>query len=379
MATTAPATKSAQKAQQPAQPFRAGTQATVQSTGFNYSQALSASTYPFPMWQVPPSNILRCIYLEVSATTSGNSATVAFAGDAPLNVFQSVNFADAGGTSIVGSFDSYTLAMVMKYGGYSNNSDPRANAVYKATTGSGSTGGSFNLVFRIPVEVVSRTGIGSLQNQSTNSPFTLSLTLNTSSAIYSTAPTTLPSVSVVGSIGGYWKGSNAAASQTPRAYGTTSYWNRAAIMGLNGSANIQLPNVGLGNPVRNLMFVNYATGAARSDADFPNPLQVTFRGNNLVQLDQNLWKFLMSEAFDFTSGTQDAAEGLDTGVYVIPFDQDFGLEPGAELGNGYLGTNVGDAIGLIGSWPASSTLYEVINFLAVKGAATQVQSQASGS
>lgn len=309
----------------------------------------------------------------MTCTTSGNSATTAFQGDAPLNVFSTVNFADAGGTSIVGSFDSYTLAMVQKYGGYAQNSDPRANAQYKATTGTAATGGSFNIVFKIPVEIVSRTGIGSLQNQSTNSPFTLQLTVNTSAAVYSTAPTTLAAVTVVGSVGGYWKGSNAAASQTPRAYGTTSYWNRTSITGLNGAANIQLPNVGLGNPVRNLMFIDYDTGSARSDAHFPNPLQVTFRGNNLVQLDQNLWKFLMSEGFFMTSATQDGPLGLDTGVYVLPFNVDFDYSPGAETGSGYLVTNVGDSIGLIGSWGASSTLYEVINFLAVKGAPTSVQ------
>lgn len=370
MATTAPA-KSGSQAPQQLQPFRAGTQPTVQSTGFNYTGQSFGTT--LSLWQVPPSNILRCIYLEVSATASGNSATVAFQGDAPLNIFSTVNFADAGGTSIVGSFDSYTLAMVQKYGGYANNSDPRANAVYKATTGSGGSGGSFNIVFRIPVEIVSRTGIGSLQNQSTNSPFTLQLVLNTSALVYATPPTTVPTVSVVGSVGGYWKGSNAAASQTPRAYGTTSYWNRTAIMGLNGAANIQLPNVGLGNPVRNLMFINYATGSTRSDNDFPSPLQVTFRGNNLVQLDQNLWKDLMSEAYFLTGTTQDAALGLDTGVYILPFDQDFDYSPGSETGSGYLTTNVGDSIGLIGSWAASSTLYEVINFLAVKGATSQVQ------
>lgn len=373
MATTAPA-KSGSQAPPQLQPFRAGTQPTVASTGFNQTtSALGATTQNLPLWQIPPSNILRCIYLEVTCVTSGNSATVAFQGDAPLNVFQTVNFADAGGTSIVGSFDSYTLAMVQKYGGYANNSDPRANAQYKATTGSGGTGGSFTIVFRIPVEIVSRTGIGSLQNQSTNSPFTLQLTVNTSTAIYSTAPTTLAAVTVVGSVGGYWKGSNAAASQTPRAYGTTSYWNRAAVMGLNGAANIQLPNIGLGNPVRNLMFIDYDTGSARSDTHFPSPLQVTFRGNNLVQLDQTLWKFLMSESYFMTSSTQDAALGLDTGVYVLPFNQDFDYTPGSETGSGYLVTNVGDSIGLIGTWGASSTLYEVINYLAVKGAPTSVQ------
>src|SRR5581483_1846889 len=215
--------------------------------------------------------------------------------DAPLNVFSTVNFADAGGTSIVGSFDSYTLAMVQKWGGYAASSDPRNNAAYSATTGSGGTGGSFNVVLRIPVEVVNRTGIGSLQNQSTNSPLTLSLTLNSSGNIYSTAPTTLGSVTVTARLGGYWKGSNSAAAQVPQAFGTTSYWNRTSIAALNGASQFQLPNLGLGNPLRSLVFLNYATGGARTSTNFPDPLEIDFRGNKLYQVSQNLWKFLMSE------------------------------------------------------------------------------------
>lgn len=374
MATAAPAKPGTKQQAPQQQPFRAGTQPTVAATGYSQSLTPGASSQQYPMWQIPPSNILRCIYLEVSCTTSSNSASVAFAGDAPFNALQTVNFADAGGTSIVGSFDGYTLAMVQKYGGYTNNPDPRANAVYKATTGSSGSGGSFSYVVRIPVEVVSRTAIGSLQNQTTNSPFTLQLTLNTSSAIYSTAPTTLAAVTVTGWVGGYWQGQNAAASPTPKAYGTTSYHNRASYPALDGSMTVQFGPIGLGNPWRNLLFLNYATGGARSDSDFPTSVQLTFRGNNLLQTDQNLWKWMMSEAYGFTGATQDAALGLDTGVYVVPFDQDFGLEPGAETGAGYLQTNVGDSVQFIGTFGASSTLYTVINFLAVKGATTQVQS-----
>lgn len=328
---------------------------------------MTAATQDLPQWQIPPSNILRCVYLEVAAT--GGSGTAVFQADAPLNIFQTVNFADAGGTSIVGSFDSYTLAMVMKWGGYDNNGDPRANATYSTNT----TGGLFNLVFKIPVEIVNRTGVGALQNTSTNSPLTLSLTLNSSSGVYSTAPTTLPSVKVTARLGGYWKGSNAAASQTPSAFGSTSYWNRTSIQSLSGASQFQLPNLGLGNPLRNLVFMNYATGGARSSADFPDPIEIDFRGNKLFQSSQNLWKYLMSAAYDLESTTADAANGLDTGVFVLPFDKDFGFAPGEELGNSYLTTSVGDSIQLIGSWAASSTLYELVNFFAVKGAVSAVQ------
>lgn len=376
MATTtaAPAKPGTTQQAPQLQPFRAGTQPTVAATGYNQTLTMTTATQQFPQWQIPPSNILRCIYLEVVGTTSGNTASVAFEGDAPFNALQTINFADAGGTSIVGSFDGYTLAMIQKYGGYVNNGDPRANAQYSAKTGSGATGGSFSYVVRIPVEVVSRTAIGSLQNQSTNSPFTLQLTLNSSGNVYSTAPTSEPSVTVTGWVGGYWQGSNSAASPTPKAYGTTSYWNRASYPALDGGMTVQFGPIGLGNPWRNLLMVNYATGGARSDSDFPTNVQMTFRGNNLLQTDQNLWKWMMSEAYGFDGTTQDAANGLDTGVYAIPFDQDFGFAPGAETGAAYLQTNVGDSVQLIGTFGASSTLYTVINFLAVKGATTQVQS-----
>lgn len=353
-------------------PFRGGTQPTVRATGYSQTVTLDTATQDLADYEIAPTNILRVIYIEVTATASGNTATVAFEPDAPLNILSTINFQDSGGTSIVGSFDTFTLAMAQKYFGYSANGDPRNNAVYSVTTGSGATAGSFNVVFRIPVEAVARTGVGSLQNQTTQSPFVLSATVNKLSAIYSTAPTSAPSVKVSYRLGGYWNGSNAGYSPTPKAFGTTQYINRSSIPGLNGASQFQLPNNGLGNPIRNLMFVNYATGAARSGADFPDPIQITFRGNNLVQYSQNLWQAEMSEMFGLP-GAIDTGTGLDTGVFTLPFTHDFGLLPGAELGLGYLDTNVGDEIELIGSWGASSTLYEVVNYYAVNGPVSAIQ------
>jgi hypothetical protein len=354
-------------------PFRGGTQPTVRQTGFSQTVTLTSATQPLADYEVAPTNILRCIYIEVTATAAGNAATVAFQPDAPLNALSTVNFQDAGGTSIVGSFDTFTLSMGMKYFGYSQYGDPRANAVYSVTTGSGASGGSFNVVFRIPVEAVNRTGVGALQNQTTNSPFVLSATVNTSAAIYSTAPTAAPSVKVTYRLGGYWNGANAGFQPAPTAFGSTQYINRSSIAGLNGSSAFQLPNNGLGNPIRNLMFINYATGGARTSANFPDPIQINYKGNMLVQYDQNVWKYDMSEAYGLTSSTLDTALGLDTGVFVIPFTRDLDATPGAELGLGYLNTNVGDEIEVVGSWGASCTLYEVVNFISVKGALAQIQ------
>jgi hypothetical protein len=367
--------------------FRANTQPTIKRPGVTLSaQLTSGAPTPLADTQIPPTTLLRCIYIEVTAVAAGNSATVVFAADAPANVFSSVNFHDAQGTSIVGAFDSFTLAMAQKYFSGQTNSDPMTSAVYSATAGSGGSGGSFSVVFRVMVEAVSRTGVGSQINTDTQSPLVLSLTLNQGSAIYATAPTAQPTVSCVVSYGGYWNQSGSPNSfATPTAVGTLNYVNWTNYTGLAGQQQFQLSNIGLGNSVANLMFVNRATaGNARSDADFANPLQVAYRGNVLGQFSQMLWKQLMSEAYGYGGPILDNGLGanvatgsgepsLNQGVYNIPFTADFTSTPGNSLFYGLLNTAVGDSIELTGSWPTSSVLYEVINFLAVAGPVSAIQ------
>lgn len=351
-------------------PFRGGTQPTYKPSGFTQSNIPGTTATELPDYQIGPTNLLRAIDIEVSATAAGNAATVAFNGDMPLGALSTVNFQDSGGNSIVGSFDSYTLAVgIMKYGGYAPGTagDPRQSVVYKATTGSGSSGGSFNFVLRIPVEFIQRTGAGSLVNQTTQSPLTLSLTLTTSALIYSTAPTTVPAVVVTVDLLGYWKGSNAAANPEPKIAGTTQYWNRSTVQALNGAMDFYAPQVGIGNPIRTLVLLNYATGGARSSTNFPSPLTVNYKGNLLFNRSLNQWQNEMTRWFTVTGATADTGPGLDTGVFVQPFATDFGKDVGAELMLSYLGTEVGDAIEIIGSWGASCTLYWLVNYLGVDG------------
>jgi hypothetical protein len=365
--------------------FRSQNQPTIKRPGTVLSTVVGAAPVPLADTQIPPTTLLRCIYLEVTCVAATNAATVVFNADMPPGVFSTVNFHDAQGTSIVGSFDSFTLAMAMKWFGFTNNSDPTTSAVYSVTSGVGSgAGGSFTIMFRIPIEVVSRTGVGSQINTDTQSPLVLSLTVNSSAAIYATPPTNPPTVSVVISYGGYWNQSgNPNSFATPTAVGSLNYVNWTNYPGLNGQTQFQLGNVGLGNSIANLMFINRATaGAARSDADFANPLQVAYRGNVLGQWSQLLWKHLMSEAYGFTNPTQDAGlgavapsgtPGLNQGVYNIPFNADFTFDPGNTLFYALLNTAVGDSIELTGSWPVSSQLYEIVNFLAISGPVSVIQ------
>lgn len=368
--------------------FRSQTQPTIKRPGVALTAVMvSGAPVQLPDTQLPPTTLLRCIYIEVTAVTSANAATVVFAPDAPANLLSQVNFHDAQGTSIVGSFDSFTLAMAQKWFGFVNNADPMQSAVFSATPGvGGGLGGSVTIVYRIPVEVVSRTGVGSQINTDTQSPLVLSLAVNQGTAVYTTPPTTLPTVTAIVSFGGYWNQSgNPNSFPTPTAVGSLNYINWTNYTGLSGQQQFQLNNIGLGNSVLNLMFINRLTStAARSDTAFANPLQISYRGNVLTQLSELLWKHLMSEAYDFGNPVTDAGlganagvttgeGGMNLGVYNLPFNADFSSQPGNTLFYGMLNTAVGDSVELTGNWPTSSTLYEIINFLAVSGPLSAIQ------
>lgn len=358
-------------------PFRGGTQPTLNQDGYTNTTALGATATQLPNYEPSPNNLLRALWVQVTAVgANSGGSTVAFNGDMPLGVFSTVVFQDANQKPIIGPFDSYTLAMCNKYFGYDNNGDPRASAIYSTTTGTGTTAGSFTYVLRVPIEAVQRTGVGALQNQSSNSTFTLSLTLTTSALVFSTAPSASCTVTTKIFEAGYWKGSNAQYSSAPKAAGSTQYLTRGSYTALNGAVQQQLSQ-GLGYPIRNFMEVNYATGGARSSADFPDPIQYIYKGSNLFNSSQLLWHDEMSRSYDLQNESLDVANGLDTGVFVWNFMQDFITQPGAEAGLGYLNTDQGDLFQLIGSFAASSTLYHVVNYIAPVGPASVLQAKAS--
>jgi hypothetical protein len=110
----------------------------------------------------------------------------------------------------------------------------------------------------------------------------------------------------------------------------------------------------------------------------------------LGQWSELLWKHLMSEAYDVENNVLDSGIGanaganslttgaglgtsLNQGVYNQWFNDDFIFQPGNTLFYALLNSAVGDSIELTGNWPTSSTLYEIINFLAVSGPVSAIQ------
>jgi hypothetical protein len=385
-AATAHGTGSAPaQAPAPSAPFRAGTFRTLSSDGYNVSQTPGATAVQLPPYTPSANSYIRGVWIVGVVATSGNAATVAFQPDAPAIAYQSVTFQDANEKPIVGPFDGYTLLAVDKFGGYLNNGDPRASAIYSVTTGAGGSGGSFTVVLYVPLEVVSRDALGALQNKSSSSAFQLLLTVNTSANIYSTAPTTLAPLVTTCYEDGWVQPkatdlSGTALSQAPPQLGTTQYWTRGSYNALNGSQQVQL-NQGLGYPIRNFMSINYDVSAgtrAAGDTDWPTTYQLLFKGTSMLNISKTLWKHQMSVLWDYFNTTADTANGLENGVYVLPFDNDFDNGPGAELRNGYLPTQQGDQLQEIASWNANSTQYWIANYVAPAAGPTNLASIRAG-
>lgn len=352
-------------------PFRAGTFRTLVQDGYQQAVVMSAATQTLLQYSPTPNAYIRGLWLQAVMVTSANAATVAFQPDAPPIVYQSIVFADANQKPIVGPLNGYQLLVVNKYGGYQFQDDPRASVVFSATSGAGGTGGSFTMILYIPLEIVARDALGALQNKSASSAFQLILTVNTTAAVYSTAPTNPGTLTTTIHEDGWVqpKGQDATGnplSGGPPQLGTTQYWTAGTYNALNGSQQVQLTQ-GLGYPIRLFAAINYDVGnstRATGDTDWPTATSFIFRGTTYYNVTKTTWKDQMGRLFGFTGSTADAANGLENGVYVIPFNWDFGLQDGAELRTGYLPTQQGDQHQLVATFNGNSNLQWLANYVA---------------
>lgn len=358
MPTTATA-KAPDKGRAPAlRPFRAGAQ-SHDEVSLDWTGPLTAATQDLTPLPMPPAGFLRHIYLMVTATTADNAANTAFRSEGPWTIIDSVTFEDTNQAPIIGPFSGWELYLINKYGGYAFQSDPKQSPAYSVTTGAGATGGSFSFVLCVPIEIVERDTLGALPNKNANSTYKLRTRLAPSTNVYSTAPTVLPTVNVKGVQTSWWdppetdlKGN--ALAQEPPAINTTQYWSQAIIDAGQGAFRKSFDR--LGNPIRCLIIDLRDGTGARTTTDFPDPLNIQFEAVTLTTLPRLLWLHKMQQDYGYDAALN-AAGGLDTGVFVLPFNKDFGLKPGGELRRGYLETGTGTRFEMYGNLGTSTATH----------------------
>jgi hypothetical protein len=350
-----------------ARKFRAGVQKHVEQFASQTFTPSSASQ-PFS-FDVPAYGFLRGIYLMVDVTGGVGSGTpAAYRGDAPFSWLQTVQVLDVNSAPIVFQVTGYDLYLYAKYGGYSAAGDAKASPSYTQ----GGTGGNASFILRIPLEIRSRDGVGALPNKNNAAAYRVTGSIAPTTDVFSTAPApTAPTTLLLRAMMDAWwepaatdlKGRPQA--QEPPASNTTQFLSKQVFGTLSGTNTYKLSRVGY--LVRTLIFVqrDNSSPAVRSSAVFPESLTIIYEGQNLTLLNRALLQHQMQQEFGYVNAV-DTAGGLDTGVFVFSFANDFGHAVGNELSTAYLPTTTATRLELQGSSSAAGTLTVLTNDISAR-------------
>lgn len=316
-------TPQSNKAPAPVIPFTRASRKKSRNVYIDGPITLGANQQTRPPLQLPAAGYLRHITINVTGTTAGNAATVAFNGDAPYNVLTQLSLLSANGDSLVSPIDGFSLYLINKYMaiGVTKN-DPTALPSYSVTPGAGATGGSFSFSLRIPIEVDTRDAFGALENMAANQSFLLQYALNNTGSIYTTPPTNPPQVTVSFTMG-YWaapaaqNGSGDPQAQAPAGVGSVSLiQTQQPTITASTQQNIQMLNVG--NMIRSQIFVLRTAAGVRTEADWPNATNFYVNNDPWYYKLKAQWRDAMARAYGLTGPTATPTAGaMDNGVYVL--------------------------------------------------------------
>lgn len=364
--------RQAQAAPVAVNPFIRASSEHREPLGLDVSRTLTGSDQDLSVFDVPAIGYVRSLFLVVQAT--GGAGTGVVAGeDSPWNVIKNIAFTEPNGAQIVQYNSGYDLYLVNKWGGYRSpeGADPKASPTFSAPA---ATGGNFQFVLRIPIELNLRDALGALPNQNSASTFKLRLALSGSAAVYTTAPATLPSVRVRGYLEA-WDQPEAtsldgsANATTPPAMDTTQFWTTQILNVNAGNQTLRLSRVG--NYIRNLILVFRRGGTSRAngDADFPDPLTIQLDTRPLDIVERNNFRHQMYERSGFGGSgvANESPKGLDNGVFIYDFMHEFDGVLGRENRDLWLGTLGSTRLELQGSFANAGTLTVLTNDVAVSG------------
>lgn len=233
-------------------------------------------------WTLQTNAFLEALVLDISLVTSGNTASVVFAKDAPWSLINRIALTDPSGESIIAPITGYHLYVLNKYLIDSECSfDPKADPNYSAVTGTGATGGSVSMRLVVPIELRRRNALGAVNNSAANQRYRLTInSIASAASLYSTAPTTEATQWTCQVTQLYWttppasiktKTGTVAAQKDPAGLGSVAFvrYERHNDVTGGGTPTFQLTNVG--DYISQLFFIlRDATGTQRDTYAPPN-------------------------------------------------------------------------------------------------------------
>jgi hypothetical protein len=317
-------------------PFTTGSR-TIESENYNETVTQNTGTQAMRVYNFETDGFLSGAFIRITGTTAANAATTAFNADGPFNVIQSLIFSDIGGKQIIGPITGWDLYVLNKFGGFAYSGDAKSNAVYSITTGAGATGGSFRFVLRLPVQFRKRDATGSLSNRNASATFRVQVTINNIASVYSTAPTSAPSINVrIAQFG--WMSSDSrdykgtGASPTPNGIGSLAYVDKESITLSTGAVNQRLAT--FGGLLRMMIFeLRDSTGSrAQGESDWFGQFQLEIDKTKPYDRTAITWDHILSEDFGLSATAESVTAGGTriNGVRPLYWTDDYGLQPGAE-------------------------------------------------
>lgn len=366
-ANPASATAANQSPQQ--MPFvRASRKASQQDFAFSAVLSATAQTQIGPM-DIQTNGFLRKLEVYVSALiASGNAANVAFQQDGPWNALNNITLQDPSSEFIVSPYLGYECYLAEKYFAAIANPpfvDPRDDPNYTAVTGSGATGGSFQFALSLPLEDRTRDAFCAVPNSAANKNYRFQAFLSAASAIYSTNPTTLQTVTV-NCTNFYWTEppasiGNVPTVPTPNGNGSVAYYDRETFTSLNAATTPTLIFKNVGRVYKSAIFILRNSTPAREDTDWPDPMTIWVNGYPLYYKPKHTWYSEMSDNFGLSGSTRDVANGLDTGVYVwYDLSNQAGMVTNWGDANQYLATVASTKVQLVGAFGGSANSLTVL-------------------
>lgn len=339
--------------------------------GIDVSRQLTSSDQDLGVFDIPAYGYVRSIVLLVTAS-GGAGTTVAATEDGPFNVLKNIAFTEPNGAQLSAFNTGYELYLANKWGGYKapEGADPKASPVYSAP---GASTGNFSFLLRIPVEMNARTALGALGNQNAAATFKLRLSLAKVADVLSGTVSTAPTVRVRAYLEAWdqplAQEGGQANQTTPPAVNTTQFWTSQTFNISAGQQNVRLSRVG--NYLRNLIFVLRRGGTSRANgnSDIPDPTTIFLDARPIDIIEPNNWRQQMYERTGFGRNAiaNDAASGLDNGVFVYDFIHEFDGTLGHELNDGWLPTLGSTRLEVSGNFANGGTITVLTNDVAIAG------------
>jgi hypothetical protein len=327
--------------------FTPGAGATLLTTGTN-SQV---KAYPY----------LRSLWIHVTAS-GGTAGPAALAADAPWNAITACMIADTNGSALYGSqiFTGWDAYAAHLFSGRADICDPTIYPFYTNSVV------AFEFAVRFCLEYNSRTGAGALPNMSANAAYGIFLTGNTSAAIWQTAPSTIPLLTIDVWMECYTLpeaqdllGRNQ--MQGPPLLGTTQYTTKQSYSGLTASGANTVALTRKGNMLRKWLLILRNSSVARiAYTLYPNPFEFWWDGNRLTSDDPKYLEALLTEQ---NAGMLQASSVISVPTGLLPYEWSapYEVNYGGDGEGGWLATTQSSRLELVGSnWGSGVAQLDVI-------------------